>query len=301
MTYEPISWKRLAMASLAPLLASSVVTIIAIYFGFDPFDFQTLHANSIAGENRVLKAQLTSLDNRLHEFALVMNQLGTSDDQLRTSVNLSPLSPDLRKVSTGGVEMNKDYGVSAEANKLIADGTATLESLDRQAQLQRDSYADIIKKYNRNQELFRHIPAIDPIRAGIMTDGFGMRLHPILHVRLMHEGIDIEAEVGTPVHATGDGVIEYVGQRGGYGKVVEINNGFGYSTLFGHLSRFLVKPGQEVKRGQVIALSGNTGLSTGPHLHYEVRRNGVHIDPASFFFDGSRYNTSDVYASLAKK
>ncbi len=301
MVYEPIRWSRLAMMAGSVLLLSSVATMIGGYFGFDPLGLQALRANSISKENSVLKAQLSSLNNRLDRFVTVMRELGTSDDQLRTSVNLPKLSNDVRKASVGGVEENRDFGVSRSANRLISDATNTLEMLSRQARLQQQSYADILSKYKRNQDLFRHIPAIDPIRGGILTDGFGMRFHPILHVLLMHEGIDLEAEVGTPVHATGNGVVVYVGRRGGYGDVVEINNGYGYTTLFGHLSKFLVKDGQKVTRGQVIALSGDTGLSTGPHLHYEVRKNGVHLNPVDFFFNGRQYNTTGFYGALAKK
>jgi murein DD-endopeptidase MepM/ murein hydrolase activator NlpD len=301
MIYEPVRWSRVALVTFSVLFLSSAATMIGGYFGFDPLGLQALRADSISKENRVLKAQLNSLNNRLNRFVMAMDALGNSDDQLRTSVNLPRLPADVKEASVGGVEENKDFGVSAGANRLIAEATGTLEKLDRQAKLQEESYSDILSKYRRNQELFRHLPAIDPIRAGILTDGFGMRFHPILHVMLMHEGIDIEAQVGTPVHATGDGVVAYTGRRGGYGNVVEVNNGFGYSTLFGHLSKFLVKVGQKIKRGQVIALSGDTGLSTGPHLHYEVRKNGVHLDPTSYFFNGQQYNTTNVYQLLAKK
>ena len=109
-------------------------------------------------------------------------------------------------------------------------------------------------------------------------------MHPILHILRMHEGIDFEAEVGTPVYATGNGVISFVGHRGGYGLAVEINHGFGYVTVYAHLSKTEVKEGQRVKRGQEIAKTGDTGLSTGPHLHYEVRHNGIALNPNQFFF-----------------
>ena len=158
-----------------------------------------------------------------------------------------------------------------------------------------------MQKYKTNQRLFRHIPAIEPIRGGIISDGFGMRFHPILRMMLMHEGIDIEAPVGTPVHVTGNGVVTYVGRRGGYGNVVEVDNGFGYSTLYAHLSHFLVKEGQKVKRGEVIALSGDTGLSTGPHLHYGVMKDGVFVNPADYFFKGHQYESNKLYNVLARK
>lgn len=299
--YNRVPWFRLAGVAVFIVMISSLATMICGFCGLDPLGMQQLRNDSISRENTVLKAHLKSLNGKLEQFADVMNQLQTSDSQLRTSVNLPGLSAGIRKVSVGGVEENRDFGVSPGANKLIAGAMQTLDVLKREAKLQEHSYASILSKYRTNQQLFKHIPAIDPIRGGIMSDGFGMRFHPILHVYLMHEGIDLEADVGTPVHATGDGVVEYVGRRGGYGNVVVINNGFGYSTLFGHLSKPLVRDGQSVKRGQVIALSGDTGLSTGPHLHYEVRKNGIHLNPVNYFFKGPQYNTVKLYSELAHK
>jgi murein DD-endopeptidase MepM/ murein hydrolase activator NlpD len=112
-----------------------------------------------------------------------------------------------------------------------------------------------------------------------------MRLHPILKVRRMHEGIDIVTDTGTPVHASGNGTVAFVGRNKGYGLEVEIDHGFGYRTIYAHLSSSKVKLGQKVNRGDIIAKTGNTGLSSGPHLHYEVHHNGVKQDPLDYFFD----------------
>jgi murein DD-endopeptidase MepM/ murein hydrolase activator NlpD len=112
-----------------------------------------------------------------------------------------------------------------------------------------------------------------------------MRLHPILNIYRMHEGIDIINEVGTSVYASADGTVDFTGRRGGYGLAVEINHGYSLKTLYGHLSKIVVREGQQVKRGELIARSGNTGLSNGPHLHYEVRINGVAQNPTEYFFD----------------
>ncbi|MCL5737102.1 MAG: M23 family metallopeptidase [Bacteroidetes bacterium] len=300
LSYKAIGGARLSIVVVSLMLISSLMTMVSGYFGLDLFGLKSLRADSMARENMVLKAQLASLNRRLDGFELTMKTLGSSDDQLRTSVNLPLIPEDMRKVAIGGVEENRDYGVSAGANELIANATSTLSVLEREAKLQEQSYVNIMNKYQTNQKLFAHIPAIDPIRGGIMTDGFGMRFHPILHMRLMHEGIDIEADIGSHVHATGDGVVSYVGPRGGYGNVVEIDHGFGYTTLYAHLEKPLVREGQKVKRGQVIALSGNTGLSTGPHLHYEVIKNGVHVDPTAYFFNGGEYNGVRLYSELAK-
>jgi murein DD-endopeptidase MepM/ murein hydrolase activator NlpD len=113
-----------------------------------------------------------------------------------------------------------------------------------------------------------------------------MRMHPILKIRRMHTGTDFVANVGTPVYAPGGGVVSFAGRRGGYGITLEIDHGFGYKTIFAHLSKILVKKGQKITRGDLIAESGNSGkLSTGPHLHYEVRHNGIALNPKNFMYD----------------
>ncbi|MCL5267588.1 MAG: M23 family metallopeptidase [Bacteroidetes bacterium] len=302
LSYRAIGGARLSLVVITLMFASSLMTMFSGYFGLDLFGLKSLRADSMARENAVLKAQLASLNDKLDNFKLVIGKLGKSDDQLRTSVNLPLIPEDVRKVAVGGVEINRDYGVPADANKLIASASNSLYTLEREAKLQEQSYEQILSKYKSNQELFAHIPAIDPIRHGTITDGFGMRFHPILHMLLMHEGIDIACPAGSHVHATGDGVVTYVGRRGGYGNVVEIDNGFGYSTLFAHLEKPLVSDGQKVKRGQIIALSGDTGLSTGPHLHYGVMKNGVFVDPSGYFFEGPEYKTRALYGGeLAQK
>ncbi len=300
LRFKSIGGGRLSLVVVSLVLLSSLMTMVSGYFGIDLFGLKNLRADSMARENSVLKAQLESLNRRLDGFQLTMKNLVASDGQLRTAVNLPAVPADVRKVAVGGVARDASYGVSSEANGMLSAAAGTLDRLGREAALQERSYAEILSKYKDNRKLFAHIPAIDPVRSGIISDGFGMRFHPILHIRLMHEGIDLVADVGTPVHATGAGVVSYVGQRGGYGNVVEINHGFGYLTVYGHLEKALVREGQKVRRGQVIALSGDSGLSTGPHLHYEVIKNGVHVNPTAYFFNGRKYNEAALYSELAE-
>jgi murein DD-endopeptidase MepM/ murein hydrolase activator NlpD len=137
----------------------------------------------------------------------------------------------------------------------------------------------------RNVELFKAIPAIRPSTGTLSSNSFGIRRHPILGIYKMHNGIDIMTDPGTPVYVTGDGKVDYVGRKGGFGLCIEVEHGFGYRTVYAHLSSSFVKEGQKVKRGTQIAKSGNSGLSSGPHLHYEVILNGINQDPAEYFFD----------------
>ena len=135
------------------------------------------------------------------------------------------------------------------------------------------------------------------------VNGFGMRVHPVLRVYRMHEGIDITNDVGTNIYAAGDGTVQFAGRTaGGYGVVIELQHGYGYSSLYAHLDRVLVRPGQQVKRGELIAKCGRSGLVSGPHLHFEVRRSGRKMNPVDFFFDdveAARYRA--VLASLQQQ
>jgi len=301
LKYRKFGGVRLLAAIALPIILSSVMTIFMVHRGFDPLGFKNLRMSGITRENSALKTKLASLNMKLDGLQNYMENFEIGDSLMRISENMPPISSDVRRASIGGVEMNSDYGVSPTSNKLISAAAQTLDALSREAKLQEESDSDILKKHKTNQMLFAHIPAIDPIRAGIVTDGFGMRYHPILHVRLMHEGIDIEAPRGTAVHATGDGVVSYVGRRGGYGNVVEIDHGFGYVTLYGHLEKSLVREGEKVKRGDVIALSGSSGLSTGPHLHYGITKNGIFVDPSEYYFQGSQYDAPTLYGILPPK
>ena len=148
----------------------------------------------------------------------------------------------------------------------------------------KNNYTDIEESLSSNLELFKSLPAILPTN-GPIGDRFGMRLHPILRVRRMHTGVDIVVNTGAQILAPGDGKVIKVNYRSGYGRTIEIDHGYGYVTLYAHLSKSLVKRGDKVKRGDLIGISGQTGsFATGPHLHYEVKHNGVHLNPKNFIF-----------------
>ncbi|MFZ1081785.1 MAG: hypothetical protein WAO19_07655, partial [Candidatus Kryptoniota bacterium] len=220
LKYKSIERIRLLAAIALPIILSSTITAYVMHTGLDPLGLETLLAHNMAHKNSELKAQLVSVNQKLNDFQSVMKSLGKSDNQIRTLENLSPIPEDERRAAIGGVEINEDYGLPSDENGLLANAMKSLDLLQREANLESLSYVQISAKYKSNEELFKHIPAIDPIRNGMVIDKFGLRFHPILHVLLIHEGIDIEAGRGTLVHATGDGVVSYGGRRGGYGNVV---------------------------------------------------------------------------------
>jgi len=206
-------------------------------------------------------------------------------------VNLTPLSIEERKLGIGG--SNPVSKLYSELGSDISDAIDVTDNVIRKFEFEKIQYEEISSKLKTNKNLFESIPAIVPADGQFSSESFGMRLHPILGINKMHSGIDIITDIGTPVKASGKGKVVFIGIKGGYGLAVEIDHGFGYQTVYAHLSSVNVKEGQSVNRNQLIAKSGNSGLSSGPHLHYEVLHNGQNLNPSEFFFDEYSYFESN--------
>jgi murein DD-endopeptidase MepM/ murein hydrolase activator NlpD len=245
----------------------------------------------LATENSLLKQQLKELNERMNTYSSSLNSLASSDNQLRSIVNLPKIDLETRQMGTGGSAVETYEGlISADANALISTSQKLLNKLDKEVAFQRNSYEQIFRQYEHNKVVFASMPAIKPMVGTYSYHGFGLRIDPFIGARKLHEGVDIHNDIGTPVYATGDGVVEFTGATGsGYGIAVEVNHGFGYKSWYAHLSKCVAKTGQRVKRGTLIAYSGNTGRSTGPHLHYEVIRNGEKQNPVEYFVDDIDY------------
>ncbi len=294
VTYVEAKGFKLKFAGLVLVcvVAGLGVLFVVNHFLGDILGIDVDRITYLSTENRMLKDQLSETNGRLHDLSAMMDKLAERDNELRVSVNLPKIDDDTRTLGTGGTVAALDVGViSRNASNLINTSRSLVEKMEREIDFQKKSYEDVYNQSQENKVLFSHIPAITPMKGLFSYHSFGMRMHPILGRIIMHEGVDIANDVGTPVHATGDGVVEFAGKTGGnYGTAVEINHGFGYRTWYAHLSRPVVHPGQNVKRGEIIAYSGNTGLSTGPHLHYEVRVNGKQVNPVTYFIDDDHYN-----------
>jgi murein DD-endopeptidase MepM/ murein hydrolase activator NlpD len=263
--------------------------VINQHYG-DVFGLGFIQQTALVNENRVLQNQLQFLTHQLNGIQKQLNLLGDKGNEMRLLADLPKLDEDLRKAGTGGTESRIDFTSSISINSLLNNLRSTAEQAEHELHLQATSYEEIESAYEKNKVRFSHLPAIKPMDGFYNKNGFGMRFHPILHIIRPHEGIDIDNEVGTPIYAAAEGTIEFTGHQGGYGLTLEINHGFSLKTRYGHLSRILVHEGQRVKRGELVAHSGNSGLSSAPHLHYEVRVNGVAQNPIDYFFD-------DVHAS----
>lgn len=236
-------------------------------------------------ENKILKEKLVQLAGNYTQLKTGLDSLINLNDQLRIVANLEPVSEEERLVGIGGSSTDILSKVISSKDFDISNALNVIDEMTRKFEFEKIQYQKISEKFSENNELFEHIPAIKPTSGNFAYNSFGMRLHPILKRYKPHYGIDIVVDRGTPVWAPGKGKVVYVGRRGGFGLVVEIDHGFGYTTIFAHLSKSLVKAGQTVSRGEIIAKSGNSGLSSGPHLHYEVHHNGSKLNPVDFFFD----------------
>ncbi|MEM0962831.1 MAG: M23 family metallopeptidase [Bacteroidota bacterium] len=243
-----------------------------------------------AEEIDALRGQLSEANSRLTSFSDELDELAETDREIyRTVLNAEPITEDEFQMGVGGAEDDRFAGFSAPTSDLLTETSETFDRLERQLELQSRSYQEIRSIASQRDAVLRQQPAILPIRGARLTSGFGMRYHPILRVSRMHAGVDFPAPVGTPLYATGDGRISFVGTRGGYGNVIEVEHPLaGKMTRYAHLSRVAdgITEGTLVRRGETIAYSGNTGLSTAPHLHYEVRKLDeaqTAIDPVATF------------------
>jgi murein DD-endopeptidase MepM/ murein hydrolase activator NlpD len=237
-------------------------------------------------ENKNLSKKIKELVVLYEKLNLDLADLSQTNDELRIAANLPPIPAEEKLFGTGGSSFgNIPKLISSNSSIDVDKVTGYIESIQNKFEFEKRNYLSISKKLKENQKLFAALPAIKPSNGTFGSHGFGMRFHPVLGYTRMHEGVDIITDVGTPVKASGSGSIDFVGYRNGLGLCIELDHGFGYRTVYGHLSSVNVKIGDKIKRAQIIAKTGNTGLSSGPHLHYEVIYNGVKQNPMDFIFD----------------
>jgi murein DD-endopeptidase MepM/ murein hydrolase activator NlpD len=250
----------------------------------------------LTDENHLLKEHIRDLGKQMRTVQGALDALSEKGNELRLEADLTRIDDDTRLVAIGGAKQASiNPFLTGEANAILAESQALMDRLSREVKLQQQSYAEVRSRMEYNREFFSHLPAIKPMAGHYSVGGFGMRLHPVLHVWRMHYGVDIVNDVGVDVYAAGDGEVRFAGRtQGGLGVLVQLQHGYGYTSLYAHLSQVMVRSGQKVKRGELIAKCGRTGLVSGPHLHYEVRRNGVSQNPVDYFFDdidAARYRT----------
>jgi murein DD-endopeptidase MepM/ murein hydrolase activator NlpD len=253
---------------------------------------QNARTAQLEREKAILAGELAAIRGRVAELEDDLVFLADRDVELRLLAGLEPINPEVLQVGVGGpgqpvLEEHALFELDEEVGKEAFAVTYDLTALQRRTRLLRESILEASDSLAAHRALLESTPSILPT-AGRLTSGFtSARMHPIHNQTLPHEGLDIAAPRGTPIMAAANGRVSFAGQRAGYGNVVEIDHGFGYTTLYGHASRLLVTRGQEVERGDIIAEVGSTGFATSPHLHYEVRVNGRPVNPTNFIITGA--------------
>ncbi len=264
------------------LAFSFVIVLVVIHF------YETPGSKAIKRENQRLLSQYMLMQKDMETVYQVLDELQQRDDNLyRVIFETEPIPSDIRKAGFGGVNKYAHLE-NLENGALVIAAARRLDVLSKQVYVQSKSYDELMKLALTKEEMLASIPAIQPVANVDLkqtASGWGDRIHPIYKIKKFHYGMDFTAPTGTEVYATGDGVVEEVTSAlAGYGNLVSINHGYGYTTLYAHLSATRVRTGQKVKRGELVGLVGSTGTSTAPHLHYEVHKNGEPVNPQYFYY-----------------
>jgi murein DD-endopeptidase MepM/ murein hydrolase activator NlpD len=259
--------------------------ILLIFYQF----FDSPKEKKLKLEIQNLTSQYEVVDKNMKQFEIVLDEIQDRDDNIyRVIFEADPIPTSIRKQGFGGVNRyEKLLGLSN--SELMINTSKKIDQLTKQLYLQSKSFDEVIDLAKNKSNMLASIPAIQPVAnkdLKRMASGYGYRIHPIYKTRKMHYGMDFSAKTGTEIYSTGDGVVSKVKRsKRGYGNYVKINHGFGYETLYAHMSKYIVKKGQKVKRGEVIGFVGNSGISTAPHLHYEVRKDNKKINPVNFYYN----------------
>jgi len=232
-------------------------------------------------ENEIIRQEISEIENEFSELTTLMDSLKLYDKRLRAYASLEPIHDDIRNMGIGGYKEDYDEELSNNVHENLVDLSETLDELLARSKLQRESFSDLLAHLEEKKYLRAHTPSIAPVQ-GWFISGFGYRIDPFTGQVKMHEGLDIAAPLGTPITAPANGVVRSVTNNKGFGLTLIIDHGYGFTTLYAHCQRIKVAKGARVKRGDVIAYVGNTGKSTGPHLHYEVHVAQVPRNPINY-------------------
>ena len=267
------------------ILAGIVIGVFFLYL-FLTF-FPSPREKQLLREKASLESQLEVLNNQVDQMQVVMTDLQQRDDNLyRVLFGAEPIPLSVRQ----GAQRKIDYYeqlAQMTNSELAADLALKVDLLEKEMYVQAKSYDEVAQMAKEQEIRMENIPAIQPVMNKDLkrvASGYGMRIDPVYHVRKFHQGMDFTAPTGTEVFATGNAKVDFAGWKQGYGNTVILDHGYGYKTLYAHLYKILVRKGQKVRRSDIIALVGNTGKSTGPHLHYEVRLNNKPVDPRNYYF-----------------
>ena len=289
LEYEEVKftlWDRTKKLSYY-LIASVVFSFLILSIAF--YNIRNYIQKEAAKENQSLRQEISSFNKDLSLILEVLGDIQLRDDNIYRAIFETDPYPDYkRQLGTGGNSMKYKKYENMEYGDLVIEISKKIELIEKKLASQSKSFDEVFDLTKEKQKMIKSIPSIQPVSNRDLTriaSGFGLRMHPIYKIIKMHKGMDFTAPIGTEIYATGDGIVEKVGWVGGYGRTIMINHGFGYKTRYAHCSKYNCRKGQKVKRGDLIGFVGNTGQSSGPHLHYEVFKNNRQINPVNFFFN----------------
>jgi hypothetical protein len=282
--YKPTLTARLKRYTLYALLAVSLSLLIR--FGSHHFLGNPKEARLIALKEVMLE-KYQATEEKLSRVETILVDIQHRDDHIyRSFFGLEPIPHSIREAGLGGAERYINLQ-GFESSPIMVDLNKRADQTGIRMEIQSSSFLDLLMEADRHSSLMIHKPSIQPVSLKDfywISSIFGTRIDPVYKIRAMHRGVDFAAAIGTPVYATGDGVVKSTRvARNGYGKEVVIDHGFGYTTRYGHLHEILVCEGQKIKRGNIVGTIGDSGKSTGPHLHYEVRDNGRAMNPKYYY------------------
>jgi murein DD-endopeptidase MepM/ murein hydrolase activator NlpD len=302
LSFEKAEFSVKDIAKRALWLVATAFSFALVFVWISFYVIDSPKEKRLQKENNELKEKIKQINQQLDVMEIVLNDIQDRDDNIYRSIfEVEPIPIENRNPF-----FNKDtkYDKIAEheTTKLLNIISDKTNQMIVQLSIEKRSMDTVASLVNRKSDMLNSIPAIRPIKNMYqVTSGFGRRYHPILKTIRMHTGIDITAPKGTPIYATADGVVSSDEGGSGYGITVVINHGYSYQTLYAHMSKKIVKPGQKIKRGQLIGYVGNTGLSMGAHLHYEVIKGGNPVNPVHYFFSDITPQEYDAILESSKK
>jgi len=276
---------RIKTGYLIVITVVCVLIITSFFYSLTSYAKKEVDRNRLSqvlNENRVVQEEIERIENELSGLQTVIDSIKIYDNKLRTYAPLKPIDEELRDMGVGGFTPEfAQEDLSANVKKNLTYISETLDNLVGRARLQRTSYVELVNFLREKAFLRDHTPSIMPVQ-GWMIRGYGYQVDPFTGLVKMHEGLDIAAPTGTPIVSPASGIVRYAGNKKDYGLCVEIDHGYGFMTMYAHCQRVRVNSGMQVRRGDVIGYVGNTGRSTGPHLHYEVRLSHSAVNPINY-------------------
>lgn len=298
-----LSFKAKTFRFLSYFLASILFAIVyyvvfTMFFDSPREKILKREVNQMVFQYEFMQKQLVGMNN-------VLSDLEETDDNIyRTIFEVEPIPGSVREAGMGGVNRYSDLE-GFDNDEIVIETAKAVDKIRKKIYLQSRSYDELIELARNKEEMLASIPAIQPISNKDLkrtASGWGYRIHPIYKIRKFHYGLDFTAPRGTEVYATGNGkVISVKSSKRGLGYHIVVDHGYGYETLYAHFDKFNVKKGQKVKRGDVIGFVGNTGMSTAPHLHYEVHKNHKRVNPVNFFYNDLTAEEYDRMIEISMK